>query len=355
MRRSRDLAFKRDRESKLQNVMKVQPPTRTTTSVTNSSSLFTSQRPSRSATVSLPQNNLVSKSSKTPQKITTKQEKYYDEEDEEDLETHFEADDFDNYDDKLDDDFEDEDEVVEKVVEIKRPQTKTTSKQSVKQQSKMQVDEIETKEEETVKTKKSRVSKPQESKQTETKETKQRKTKQHEEEEYKVKNDDNEDHNDDEHHEEEGGRKRRQNIVSKTILSKLLQEAEIDGVSADVHGFIIEEMQFFVSDIIRILGDQTNGEELVVRDSDLKFLGDKSKAPGHLDVKSFEKVYKVVASELDTNAEFSSEAFKTLGKLTEIHVIQFLRKAGNVIKFYGRKRLTVKDLELLKEMLEDEK
>jgi len=134
-----------------------------------------------------------------------------------------------------------------------------------------------------------------------------------------------------------------------------LQEAGIEGVSSDVYGFVIEEMQFFINDVIRILGETTNGEELVVRESDLKFLGDKSKAAGHLDVKSFEKIYRVVATELDTNAEFSSEAFKTLGKLTEIHVVQFLRKAGSVIKFYGRKRLTVKDLELLKEMLEDEK
>ena len=227
---------------------------------------------------------------------------------------------------------------------MKKPQPKTTGRQSSKNVEKSEKSE---KNEESTKSKKVQ---------------KQRKTKQDSEvskvskvETKKDEKYEEHDEHEDEQQHEESGRKRRQNIVSKTILSKLLQESGIEGVSSDVYGFIIEEMQFFINDVIRILGNTTNGEELVVRESDLKFLGDKSKAVGHLDVKSFEKVYRIVATDLETNAEFSSEAFKTLGKLTEIHVVQFLRKAGNVIKFYGRKRLTVKDLELLKEMLEDEK
>lgn len=347
MRRSRDLAFKRDRESKLQNVMSTPDSRRDVTktssssssSVTSGSSLFTSQRPSsRSSTVILPQNNLVSKNSKSS---SQSKNKFLDEEeDEEDIEPSFD-DDHDDYHNEHDEKFEDElSEQEEEIVEVKKPQAKSGGRKSTKSIEKT---------EEPLKTKKktqSKIAEPQ----------KTRKTKQ-ELDVSKVKEDESrhDEEPEDDEQQDESGRKRRQNIVSKAILSKLLNEAGIEGVSSDVHGFIIEEMQFFINDVIRILGDSSNGEELVVRDSDLKFLGDKSKAQGHLDVKSFEKVYKIVATDLDTNAEFSSEAFKTLGKLTEIHVVQFLKKAGNVIKFYGRKRLTVKDLELLKEMLEDEK
>ena len=357
MRRSRDLAFKRDRESKLQSVMSNsdgrREASRTTSSsssslssVTSGSSLFTSQRPSsRSTTVMLPQNNLVSKSSKSSSQSSQSKSKFFDEEEEEedeDVEPSFdEHDDYEEHNDKFEDD---DDAEEEEVIVVKKPQPKTTGRQSSKNVEKSEKSE---KNEESTKSKKVQ---------------KQRKTKQDSEvskvskvETKKDEKYEEHDEHEDEQQQEESGRKRRQNIVSKTILSKLLQESGIEGVSSDVYGFIIEEMQFFINDVIRILGNTTNGEELVVRESDLKFLGDKSKAVGHLDVKSFEKVYRIVATDLETNAEFSSEAFKTLGKLTEIHVVQFLRKAGNVIKFYGRKRLTVKDLELLKEMLEDEK
>jgi hypothetical protein len=358
MRRSRDLAFKRDRESKLQSVMSNsdgrREASRTTSSsssslssVTAGSSLFTSQRPSsRSTTVMLPQNNLVSKSSKSSSQSSQSKSKFFDEEEEEedeDVEPSFdEHDDYEEHNDKFEDDDDDEEE--EEVIVVKKSQPKTTGRQTSKNVEKSEKNE---KNEESNKSKKVQ---------------KQRKTKQDSEvskvskvETKKDEKYEEHDEHEDEQQQEESGRKRRQNIVSKTILAKLLQEAGIEGVSSDVYGFIIEEMQFFINDVIRILGNTTNGEELVVRESDLKFLGDKSKAVGHLDVKSFEKVYRIVATDLETNAEFSSEAFKTLGKLTEIHVVQFLRKAGSVIKFYGRKRLTVKDLELLKEMLEDEK
>lgn len=343
MRRSRDLAFKRDRETKLQSVLSTRDTSsrNASSSVTSGSSLFTSQRPSsRTSTVLLPQNNLVSKSSKSSSQSSHSKNKFFDEEEDynEDVEPSFdEHDDYEEHNERFEDEYDDEE---EEVVVTKKPQAKTSGRQVSKNVEKTE------KIEETNKSKKVQ------------KQQTQRKTKQEpevskvdtqKEEKYEEHNE----HNDEQH--EDSGRKRRQNIVSKTILAKLLQEAGIEGVSSDVYGFVIEEMQFFINDVIRILGETTNGEELVVRESDLKFLGDKSKAAGHLDVKSFEKVYRVVASELDTNAEFSSEAFKTLGKLTEIHVVQFLRKAGNVIKFYGRKRLTVKDLELLKEMLEDEK
>ncbi len=345
MRRSRDLAFKRDRESKLQNVMSVSKSSQ------QNASLFSQQSqrpPSRSATVVLPQNTLVSRNTKPS---TNKKEEVFvskqsnnrysdDNEDDEELRDEMEQDDDTdkNYDEpEYDDMYEEEEEE-----EVKKPVTKNVvgKSKNVDRNVKPQkvVEKVVEKVEKVEKTTTKRGRKKQEEKHVE-------------EEVDDDRHDDVEDRQDD----EEGGRKRRQNLVSKTILSKLLQEAGIEGVSSDVYGFIIEEMQYFIQDIIQMLGESSNGEELVVRDSDLKFLGDKSRAPGYLDIKSFEKVYRVVAGETNTNAEFSSEAFKTLGKFTEIHVVQFLRKAGNVIKFYGRKRLTVKDLELLKEMLEDEK
>jgi hypothetical protein len=360
MRRSRDLAFKRDRESKLQSVMSNPDGRRETarttssssSSVTSGSSLFTSQRPSsRSTTVMLPQNNLVSKNSKSSSQSSSQssKSKFFDEEEDEDVEPSF--DEHDDYEEN--NKFEDEDEddaEEEEVVVVKKHQPKTTGRQSSKNVEKMEKMEKMEKTEESAKSKKVQKQQTQRKTKQDSEVSKVSKVETKKDEKYE----EHDEHEDEQQH-EESGRKRRQNIVSKTILSKLLQESGIEGVSSDVYGFIIEEMQFFINDVIRILGNTTNGEELVVRESDLKFLGDKSKAVGHLDVKSFEKVYRIVASELETNAEFSSEAFKTLGKLTEIHVVQFLRKAGNVIKFYGRKRLTVKDLELLKEMLEDEK
>lgn len=148
-------------------------------------------------------------------------------------------------------------------------------------------------------------------------------------------------------------KKRSSAIVSKNILSKMVHEAGLEGVSADVYPFIIQEMQNYIREVIETISEGSNEEELVIRDTDLKFLGDKTRAAGNLDMKSFERLYAGVAESMGNNAEFSSGAFRSFCSFTEIAVHRFLRKAKDMISFYNRKRLTAKDLECLRRMMDD--
>jgi histone H3/H4 len=171
----------------------------------------------------------------------------------------------------------------------------------------------------------------------------------------KQKSDDNFEE-DEEHLEKDdghvGGGRRQQSLLPKAIVAKLIAESGIEGVSADVYPYVIQEIQDFLRHVIKSLREEADGDELVIKESYLKFLGDKSRAPGVLDMKSFEKIYTATSYDFDINPEFSSSAFSSLCKYSEIHVVDFLRKARKIVNFYGRKRLTSKDLDLLKEMLE---
>ena len=174
-----------------------------------------------------------------------------------------------------------------------------------------------------------------------------------EEEEYHEEEEHQQDYEEERDEQDNNRKKRTVAIVSKSVLSKIIHDAGVDGVSSDVYSFMIMEMQNYIREVIKVVSEGGEDDELVIRESDLKFLGDKSKAPGSLDVKSFERLYAGVADSLNTNAEFSSGAFKAFCAHTEIQMIKFLRKAKELITCYNKKRLGAKDLECLKKMLDD--
>lgn len=147
------------------------------------------------------------------------------------------------------------------------------------------------------------------------------------------------------------GSPRRNALVSRPTLVRLIQQSKLESVSSDVYNFMIEEMTRYVNEVVDVLAEENDGDECVIKESYLKFLGDRSKAQGLLDVKTFEKIYNTVSSKATVNIEFSSGAFNTFAKYTEHHMIDFLEKAGTLISTYGRKRLNVSDLELLKSLL----
>jgi histone H3/H4 len=147
------------------------------------------------------------------------------------------------------------------------------------------------------------------------------------------------------------GSPRKNSLVSRSTLVRLIQQSKLESVSSDVYNFIIEEMTRYVSEVIDVLSEENDGDECVIKESYLKFLGDRSKAQGILDVKTFEKIYNTVSSKATVNIEFSSGAFNTFAKYTEHHMVDFLEKASTLISTYGRKRLNVSDLELLKSLL----
>ena len=151
---------------------------------------------------------------------------------------------------------------------------------------------------------------------------------------------------------EASSRTRRQPaLIPKAVVAKLISEAGISGVSSDVHSYVIQEIQNFIRQVIRSLEEEADGDELVIKESYLRFLGDKTRSSGVLDLKSFERVYSVTSEEMNVNPEFSSSAFSAFCKYAEIHVVDFLKKAQKLVQNYGRKRLSSKDLDLLKEML----
>lgn len=147
------------------------------------------------------------------------------------------------------------------------------------------------------------------------------------------------------------GSPRRNALVSRPTLVRLIQLSKLESVSSDVYNFMIEEMTRYVREVVDVLAEENDGDECVIKESYLKFLGDRSKAQGVLDVKTFEKIYNTVSSGASVNIEFSSGAFNTFAKYTEHHMIEFLEKASHLISTYGRKRLNVSDLELLRSLL----
>lgn len=147
------------------------------------------------------------------------------------------------------------------------------------------------------------------------------------------------------------GSPRRNTLISRPTLVKLIQQSKLESVSSDVYTFMIEEMSRYIREVIDVLSEENDGDECVIKESYLKFLGERSKSSGILDVKTFEKLYNTVAGQTGVNIEFSSGAFTSFSKYTEHHIVDFLEKASTLISSYGRKRLNVSDLELLKSLL----
>lgn len=155
------------------------------------------------------------------------------------------------------------------------------------------------------------------------------------------------------HHEEdvEGDTKKKnaRMIVSKATFSKFVSVSNIDSTSSDIYNHLQQEMIEYISEVIKIISNNEKDDEVVVKESHLKFCGDKNLAQGILDMKTFEKLYNETKT---GNVTFTSESFKTLCKLTEVHVLEFLKKARSIMTHCGRKRLNLSDIELLKYILE---
>ncbi len=145
--------------------------------------------------------------------------------------------------------------------------------------------------------------------------------------------------------------KRRKMIVPKSFFQKMIATANIDTTSSDIFPTLQQEMIDYIVEVIKIVANNED-DEVVVKDSNLRFLGEKDKAVGNLDVKLFEKLYSEAQKILVHNVTFTSESFKSLCKYTEIHVMDFLKKARALMAHAGRKRLTLADIELLKFILE---
>lgn len=138
-------------------------------------------------------------------------------------------------------------------------------------------------------------------------------------------------------------------IVSKNTFSKFISASNIDSTSSDIYTHIQQEMVDYIAEVIKIISNNEKDDEVVVKESHLKFIGDKTLAQGILDMKTFEKLYNETKT---GHVTFTAEAFKTLCKLTEIHVLEFLKKAKGIMTHCGRKRLNLSDIELLKYILE---
>lgn len=160
-----------------------------------------------------------------------------------------------------------------------------------------------------------------------------------------------EDRDDDRDHHEEDHKSERKMIVPKSFFQKMTSAANIDTTSSDIYHTLQLEMIEYIVEVIKIVSNNDD-EEIVVKDSNLRFLGEKDKAVGNLDVKLFEKLYGEAQKILTHNVTFTSESFKSLCKYTEIHLMDFLRKARAIMIHSGRKRLTLADIELLKFILE---
>jgi len=145
--------------------------------------------------------------------------------------------------------------------------------------------------------------------------------------------------------------KKRKMIVSKSFFQKMIATANIDTTSSDIFPTLQQEMIDYIVEVIKIVSNNED-DEVVVKESNLRFLGEKDKAVGNLDVKLFEKLYSEAQKILVHNVTFTSESFKSLCKYTEIHVLDFLKKARALMAHAGRKRLTLADIELLKFILE---
>lgn len=160
-----------------------------------------------------------------------------------------------------------------------------------------------------------------------------------------------EDRDEDRDRHEEDHKSERKMIVPKSFFQKMTSAANIDTTSSDIYYTLQLEMIEYIVEVIKIVSNNDD-EEIVVKDSNLRFLGEKDKAVGNLDVKLFEKLYGEAQKILTHNVTFTSESFKSLCKYTEIHLMDFLRKARAIMIHSGRKRLTLADIELLKFILE---
>lgn len=156
---------------------------------------------------------------------------------------------------------------------------------------------------------------------------------------------------DDREDREEDDDKKRKMIIPKSFFQKMISTANIDTTSSDIYPTLQAEMIDYVVEVIKIVSNNEE-DEVVVKDSNLRFLGEKGKAIGNLDVKLFEKIYSEAQKILVHNVTFTSESFKSLCKYTEIHIMEFLKKARAIMIHAGRKRLTLADIELLKFILE---
>ncbi len=151
---------------------------------------------------------------------------------------------------------------------------------------------------------------------------------------------------------EGSGDKRKRLIISKILFQKLLSTCEIESTTSDIINHTEADLIEYVQDVIKVISNNEEDDEVVVKDSSLKFLGDKSKAQGLLDQKTFDKIFQEAIANVSTNITFTSEAYKSLCKYTEVHVLDMLTKVKAIMKHSGRKRLNTSDVELLKFILE---
>lgn len=145
--------------------------------------------------------------------------------------------------------------------------------------------------------------------------------------------------------------KKRKLIIPRSVFQKIAQHVNLSA-SIEIFPQLQHEMIDYVVEVIKIISNNDTDDEIVVKDSNLRFLGQKEKAIGLIDIKLFEKIYTEAEKILTHNVTFTSESFKSLCKYSEIHIIDFLTKAKAIMNHANRKRLTLSDIELLKYILE---
>lgn len=313
MRRSRTLSFKKDNEQQLKSILYSKKDTEPV-------------KKEEPQTRNLSEVKISNRDVKRPQTATRERKVEFEEDLEQDTE------------EKYNDDFEEEESV----------------KKNVKQQKKKVVEEpVDQEDDEEPKiVEKSRKVEALHKKPTSTprrgspkRQTKSNRRSEEEEEEQEME----ERGNEDEHSE----RKRRNMIVSRPLFLKFVNEAGLESAASDIQEILQVEMVNFIMEVIKMVGgNEEQEDEIVVKESNLRFLGDKNKSIGVLDMKTFEKLFGEAEKNISSQVHFTSESFKSLCKYTEIHIIDFLKKARAIMVHCGRKRLNFNDVELLKFLLE---
>ena len=339
MRRSRGISFKREQEQKLNSLLNKE----------GTSSRASSSNPAPATPVSLApavrpdfrsmreairdiRDTKDTKTTARPKSAAPRRQQV-ESEDEEEHETHLEE----KYDEHSDDDrYEEEEEEEVKPVVKSRAMKPNNRKDEIKNK--------EVKEEEVKPKARGRKPKVQESR--EVREEDREDDRDHEEDHESERNDRN-----DRNERRREDKSEKKMIVPKSFFQKMTSAANIDTTSSDIYHTLQLEMIEYIVEVIKIVSNNDD-EEIVVKDSNLRFLGEKDKAVGNLDVKLFEKLYGEAQKILTHNVTFTSESFKSLCKYTEIHLMDFLRKARAIMIHSGRKRLTLADIELLKFILE---
>jgi len=320
MRRSRNLTFKKEQEDKLKHLIHSKPDERKE-EVKVQSLKRTAEAPQRTTSIATPVS-----SKKEPVK---KEPVYSDEEEDQEVSRYSEE------------EYEQEEE------ELPKPQPKVTKKSEPvasprKQTKQVKTEEVIVKKEE-VETARPSKKKPVEQKRPVTAGRKRPVQEEREEQEEEEEKDQKEEREDDD---------RRRFLVPKSLLVKFISNAEIDTASSEIYPYLQQEMLDYIVEVIKIVSSDDADDEVVIKDSNLRFLGDKSKSVGILDQKSFERLYAEVRKNIRHNVTFTSESYKSLCKYTEIHTLDFLRKARAIMVHSGRKRLNLGDIELLKYILE---